>query len=75
MIAFQVSLNFDPAKEPMKLRDYSEEHTSYNEGFRSTILQSFQFEPGQKKKSMFMRAMRKKLQKQSCADILQNRCS
>ena len=49
MIAFQVSLNFDPVKEPMKLRDYSEEHTSYNEGFRSTILQSFQFEAGQKK--------------------------
>ena len=49
MIAFQVSLNSDPAKEALKLRDYSEDYTSYNEGFRSTILQSFQFEPGQKK--------------------------
>ena len=74
MIAFQVSLNSDPAKEALKLSDYSEDYTSYNEGFRSTILQSFQFEPGQKKR-VFIRAMRKKLQKQSCADILQNMCS
>ena len=29
--------------------DYSEENTSDNEGFHSTILQPFQFEPGQKK--------------------------
>ena len=29
--------------------DYSEENTSDNEGFRSTILQPFQFEPEQKK--------------------------
>ena len=29
--------------------DYSEENTSDNEGFRSTILQPFQFEPEQKR--------------------------
>ena len=29
--------------------DYSEENTSDNEDFRSTILQPFQFEPEQKK--------------------------
>ena len=32
--------------------DYSEENTSDNEDFRSTILQSFQFEPKQKKKRL-----------------------
>ena len=30
--------------------DYSEENTSDNEDFRSTILQPFQFEPEQKKR-------------------------
>ena len=30
--------------------DYCEENTSHNEDFRSTILQSFQFQPEQKKK-------------------------
>ena len=40
--------------------DYSEENTSCNEDLRSTILQPFQFEPGQKK-LVLMRAMRKKL--------------
>ena len=34
--------------------DYSEEHTSDNEKFRSTILQPFQFEP-EKKKNAFKR--------------------
>ena len=29
--------------------DYSEENTSHNEDFRSTILQPFQFEPEKKK--------------------------
>ena len=29
--------------------DYSEENTGRNEEFHSKILQSFQFEPGQKK--------------------------
>ena len=38
----------------------SEENTSDNEDFHSTILQSFQFEPEQKK-CMVMRAMTKKL--------------
>ena len=33
--------------------DYSEENTSDNEDFRSTILQSFQFEPKQKKKNVW----------------------
>ena len=37
-----------------------------------TILQPFQFEREQKKR-VIMRAMTKKLQKQSFADILQNR--
>ena len=49
MIPFQVSLNSDPAKEALKLSDYSEDYTSNKQHFRSTILQSFQFEPGQKK--------------------------
>ena len=39
----------------------SEENTSDNEDFRSTILQSFQFEPEQKKKRVVIRAMTKKL--------------
>ena len=40
----------------------SEENTSDNEDFRSTILQSFQFEPEQKKKKrVVIRAMTKKL--------------
>ena len=41
--------------------DYSQENTSKDEDFRSTILQPFQFEPEQKKKHVVMRAMRKKL--------------
>ena len=54
MIVFQISLNFDAAKEILKIHfneegNYSEEITSNNEDFRSTILQSFQFEPEQKK--------------------------
>ena len=40
--------------------DYSEENTSNNEDFRSTIFQLFQFEPEQKKR-VVMRAFRKKL--------------
>ena len=40
--------------------DYSEENTSDNEVFRSTILQPFQSEPEQKICAV-MRAMRKKL--------------
>ena len=51
----------------------SEENTSDNEDFHSTILQPFQFEREQKKR-VIMRAITKKLQKQSFADILQNRC-
>ena len=39
-------------------RDYSEENTSDNEDFCSTIFQPFQFE--QQKKRVVMRAMRKK---------------
>ena len=54
--------------------DYSEENASDNEDFRPTILQLFQFETTEIKR-VVMRAMRKKLQKQSLADILQNRCS
>ena len=33
----------------MKKVIFSEENTSYNEDFRSTIYQSFQFEPEQRK--------------------------
>ena len=40
--------------------DYIEENTCDNEVFYFTILQSFQFEPEQKKR-VVMRAMRKKL--------------
>ena len=40
--------------------DYSEENTSDNKEFRSTILQPFQFEPEQKT-CVVMRTMRKKL--------------
>ena len=40
--------------------DYSEENKSGNEDFRSTILQTFQFEREQEK-SVVMRAMRKKI--------------
>ena len=47
--------------------DYSEENTSDNEDFRSRILKQ--------KKCVVIRTMRKKQQKQSFADILQNRCS
>ena len=59
MIVFQVLLNFDPVNEVLKIRSpiyingesgYSEENTSDNEGFRSTIFQPFQFEPEQKKR-------------------------
>ena len=39
--------------------DYSEENKSGNEDFRSTILQTFQFEREQEK-SVVMRAVRKK---------------
>ena len=42
-------------------RNYSEENTSDNENFCSTILQTFQFEPEQKKKRVVMRVRRKKL--------------
>ena len=55
MIVFQVSLNFDPSKEILTEKtmqhlhfneesDNSEERTSGNEDFCSTILQPFQFE-------------------------------
>ena len=54
--------------------DYSEENRSGAEGSHSTILPRFQFELEQKKR-VIMRAMRKKLQKQSFTDILQNTCS
>ena len=40
--------------------DYSEENKSGNEDFRSTILQTFQFEREQEE-SVVMRAMRKKI--------------
>ena len=39
--------------------DYSQENTSDNEDFRSTIFQPFQFEPEQKK-IVVMRTLRKK---------------
>ena len=54
--------------------DYFEGNTSDNEAFRSTILQPFQFEPEQKK-TCGNESHEKELQKQSFADILQNRCS
>ena len=40
--------------------DYSEENTSGSEDFHCTILQSFQFEPEQKKR-VVMRVITKKL--------------
>ena len=58
MIVFQVSLNFDPVKEILKVMsdlyfneesDYSGEDTCDNKVFRFTIFQPFQFEPEQKK--------------------------
>ena len=55
-IVFQVSLNFDPVKEILRIDlyfnkevDYSEENASRNKEFRSTIRESFQFEPEEKK--------------------------
>ena len=81
MIVFQVSLNFDPVKEILRIDlhfnkevDYSEENAIGNKDFRSTIREPFQFEPEQKK-ILVMRAMRKKLHNQPFADICQNRCS
>ena len=64
MIVFQALLNDEPVKEILKYilkeeSDYSEENTNDNEDFRSTIFQSLQFEPEQKKTSFS--AMRKKL--------------
>ena len=53
---------------------YAEENTSCNEDLHSTVFQSFQFEPEQRKR-VIMRAMTKKLHKQSFADILRNRRS
>ena len=56
MIVFQVSLNFDPAKEILNAMSdlyfnekghYSKENTSGNEDFHSPILQTFQFGPEQ----------------------------
>ena len=56
MIVFQVSLNFDPAKEILRIDlyfnkevDYSEENASDNKGFCSTIREPFKFEPEKKK--------------------------
>ena len=62
MIVFQVSLSFDPFKKTEKNTEimisdlyfseesnYSEEHTSGNENFCSTILQPFHFESEQRK--------------------------
>ena len=83
-IVFQVSLKFDPAKKNTENTmsnlyfneesDYSEENTSDSEDCRFTILQPFQVAPKEEKR-MVMTAMRKKLQKQLFADILQNMCS
>ena len=56
MIVFQVSLNFDPAKEILRIDlyfnkevDYSEENASDNKDFCSTIREPFKFEPEKKK--------------------------
>ena len=49
---FQVSLDFDPAKEIYGVRfifNEESENTSDNKDFRFTILLPFQFEPEQKK--------------------------
>ena len=54
--------------------DYSEENASNNEDFHPISLQLFQFETTEIKR-VVLRAMRKKLQKQLLADILQFRCS
>ena len=56
MIVFQVSLNFDPVKEILRIDlnfnkevDYSEENANGSKDFPSTIHEPFQFEPEQKK--------------------------
>ena len=57
---FSSLIKFDPVKVFNEESDYSDENTSDTEDFRSTILESFQLEPEQKK-SVLMRAMREKL--------------
>ena len=77
MIVFQVSLNFVHERNTENTMpdlyfneesDYPEEHTRNNENFCSTILQSFQFEPEQKKASG-NESHEKKLEKQSFASL------
>ena len=79
MIVFQVSLNFDPAKEILRIDlyfnkevDYSEENASDNKDFCSTIREPFKFEP--EKKKMCGHESHEKVHNQSFADIYQNGC-
>ena len=75
---FVAPLGFDPKRNTEitisdlysnEERDYSDENTSENEKFRSTILQLFQFR-SQQKKLVIMRARRKKLNIRSADDLL-----
>ena len=54
--------------------DYSEENTSEYKNFVSAFFNHFNLNLN-RKKHVIMRAIRKELQKQSFADILQNICS
>ena len=84
MIAFQVSLNFDPAKEILKIRRQIyilmkkviilRKIKAITKTFASAFFNHFSLSLNRKRR-VIMRAMRKKLLKQSFADILQNRCS
>ena len=84
MIAFQVSLNFDPAKEILKIRRQIyilmkkviilKKIKAIMKTFASAFFNHFSLSLNRKRR-VIMRAMRKKLLKQSFADILQNRCS
>ena len=85
MVVFQVSLNFDTAKEMLKIRyqiyilmkkvlKNSEENTSDNEEFCPPFFNHFNLSLNRKNRAVMI-VIRKKLQKQSFTDILQNWCS
>ena len=84
MIVFQVSLNFDPAKEARKIRCQIyilmkkeiilRKIQAATKPFALQFFKHFSLSLNSKKR-VVMRAMRKKLQKQLFVDILQNRCS
>ena len=81
MIFFQVSLNFNPAKEILKMRCQIyilmkkviilRKIQATMKTFAPPFLNNFSLSL-KRKNRVVMKAMRKKLQKQSFADILQN---